>query len=245
MKPDEQIIEAKAPVTDIPQAGELNKQSLETKRWAESLKIETLKDYHLAGEYLIRLKGIQKNIVAYYKEEKGKAYRNHEAWSKAEADKLEGAELAEGIIKEKIADFIDNLETQHIEDEKRLTQKAMALALKDQKADAEALEAEGRFEEAKALMMQQPMIAPIIVSHEIPQIDGISFRENWKAVIVDLPAFIAAIYAGEAPIILIEKIDMAELNSMAKRLKDAMKIPGIAVVCETSIAVSAKNQEDI
>lgn len=65
---------------------------------------------------------------------------------------------------------------------------------------------------------------------------GISDRRTWKAEITDYKAFFTWAVAQAEPLLYISP-EMAMLDSIAKRQKDGMNIPGVTARCETNKSV--------
>jgi hypothetical protein len=66
--------------------------------------------------------------------------------------------------------------------------------------------------------------------------NGASYRENWKAEVVDLTALVKAVAEGSVPVTCL-KPDTAELNRLAKVFKNTRKIEGVRQYAETVQAV--------
>lgn len=116
-----------------------------------------------------------------------------------------------------------------------------------QLADAAAAEAAGDTATARRII-EAPVAAPTVTPAPVfvppapvavaPRVDGVSFRVNWRAEIVDLKALVQAVAAGRAPAALV-KADEVALNGMARSLKGAMQVPGVRVVNQRTAAVRA------
>mgnify|MGYP001601365998 CR=1 FL=1 len=114
-------------------------------------------------------------------------------------------------------------------------------AAAEERMVAEALEAEthGDTEAAARILAAPP--APVVVvpepifvpspQIEMPKAEGISTREVWRAEVVDLPALIAAVAAGQQSLALLLPNQVA-LNQMARAQKGMLAIPGVKAVCE-------------
>ena len=111
----------------------------------------------------------------------------------------------------------------------------------EERTVAEALEAEAKGDtEAAARILAAPPAPVVVVPEpifvpspqiEMPKAEGISTREVWRAEVVDLPALIAAVAAGQQSLALLLPNQVA-LNQMARAQKGMLAIPGVKAVCE-------------
>jgi hypothetical protein len=115
-------------------------------------------------------------------------------------------------------------------------------------AHAIALEAEGKKAEAARVLnappppppppVQMPATTPAIAIPEAPKAAGVSFRQNWKARVVDANLLIQAIAAGQQAMNLMVPNQQA-LDGIAKALKGEARIPGVEFYTETVSSVRA------
>lgn len=69
------------------------------------------------------------------------------------------------------------------------------------------------------------------------RVEGISFRENWRAEVVDKLAFVAAVAARPELINLIDP-NLAALSHLARAQKNALEIPGVRIWRERTVVAS-------
>src|SRR5262249_42993600 len=69
------------------------------------------------------------------------------------------------------------------------------------------------------------------------RVEGLSFRENWRAEVVDQAAFVAAIASRPELVNLVEP-NLGALTHLARAYKSALSIPGVRVWCEHVVAAS-------
>jgi hypothetical protein len=72
-----------------------------------------------------------------------------------------------------------------------------------------------------------------------PRVDGLSFRENWRAEVMDKPAFVAAIAAKPELVNLVD-VNLSALGLLARAHKGALSIAGVRVWCEHRVAASRR-----
>ena len=74
------------------------------------------------------------------------------------------------------------------------------------------------------------------IDESAPQVEGVSYRENWTAEVDDLIALCAAVAAGDVPADLVQP-NMKRLREMAKAMKDTFKVPGCRAVVKKVMQV--------
>ena len=141
---------------------------------------------------------------------------------------LELLKKAETFIKQQMTNYAIEQERKAREEQKRLQDIADAEAKRQQKILDEKIaraEASGKTEKVEELIEKKENVIPIIVPVIAPQIEtpkGVSFKDNWKAIIID-----ANIVPREWCV-----PDEKSLNAFAKSSKGTKKIPGVEFKCE-------------
>jgi hypothetical protein len=74
-------------------------------------------------------------------------------------------------------------------------------------------------------------------SGNAPRVEGVSFRENWRADVVDKAAFVAAV-ASKPELVNLLDANLAALGHLARAHKSALNLPGVRVWCEYIVAAS-------
>jgi hypothetical protein len=160
----------------------------------------------------------------------------HEAHKKAlEAKKSNAGQIEQlrAEVSRKMAAWW-KAEQQRLADERRAAEeearrKAEEVRLKE----AEALEQAGMNEAASASLEAPLPVADFIKPVTGPQkASGISYRDNWKAEVVDLMTLVKAVASGKAPLSYLEA-NMTALNQAAKALRGTQDIPGVRQYSET------------
>ena len=81
-------------------------------------------------------------------------------------------------------------------------------------------------------ILDGPAYVPTIVAPaKAVKVEGVSFRDNWKAEVYDLKALCKAIVEGKAPANVVEP-SMTVLNGLARSLKGQLNYPGVRSFCE-------------
>lgn len=110
----------------------------------------------------------------------------------------------------------------------------------DEAREAAEAEAQRRTAEIEqAAQMEQEQVAIFAPPVEKAKADGVSYRENWKAEVTDLEAVITAAAAGNTLARALLTVDSKVLGQQAKSLKANLKVPGIKVFSERTVAARA------
>jgi hypothetical protein len=131
------------------------------------------------------------------------------------------------IVQERLAAqarAVQEAEARRVEEEHRL-------------AVAEAQEAAGEHEAAAATISEP--IAIVVAPAPRPVVEGLTFRETFKAEVTDKAAFLKAVGANPALLHLADP-NMVALNQLARAQKEMLSIPGVRVVKEKQVATGRK-----
>jgi hypothetical protein len=84
--------------------------------------------------------------------------------------------------------------------------------------------------EIKAAPLELPTV---VVTKDVPKVEGLSYSEMWHYEVTDLMALVKAVAAGKVPIQAIadpsKEFRSGYLHSMATRLKNTLQYPGVRV----------------
>lgn len=205
-------------------------------------KIENDIQLVAAADTLKEVKAYIERVETFFAPHKKRA---HEAWKALCADEktmLKPAEDAEVKIKTAMAEYREeqdrlareeaarDAEAARIEEERRLLEEAAALELEAQRTgDADMAR------QAQELL-DTPVETPAVVQRpSTPKIAGVSFRENWKAVVTDVKKLIQHVAKTPADTNLLTPNQTA-LNQMARSQRENMKIDGVKAVKDTGVA---------
>lgn len=173
--------------------------------------------------------------------------RKAEAARKALADERDRMEAplvdAEGVLKRALLAWETAQEVARREEEQRLQAEAKA------RAEALTLEAAAAMEiEAVATgnadllaeaedILAQPIEAPVVVVQKmVPKVDGITYRDQWKAhPDIDVKALAAAVAAGTAPVTFLTP-NLTAINQFGRATQGAQPVPGIRWFNDRQIA---------
>ena len=80
---------------------------------------------------------------------------------------------------------------------------------------------------------------PALATDMEPRVQGISFRENWRAEVIDKVAFVSAV-ASKPELIHLLDANLPALGHLARAQKNVLAIPGVRVWCERIVAASRR-----
>jgi len=195
--------------------------------------IKSAEDYIRAGEILISLKEIRKKIEATFKPIKQRI----DAAKKEVLDQERAADAplkrAEDYLKPMIRSYDDEQDSIRRERERRLLEQGKRREEEERLAAALAAEA------AQVIISEEVYVPPVVLPKATPQVQGLSFRENWKYQVVSLIDLVRAIGAGNVPLSAIRENDVF-LGQQARAMKSALNYPGVRVWAEKTIAAGRR-----
>lgn len=210
----------------FPETQKLKSQADETAQFANELTIADHPAYEVAADFLQGIKALEREIESTFDPAIKAANAAHKAVLEAKAKHYDPIKAAEKVIKLKMAKFQEEEERRREEEERKLKEEARKLEEDDRNRRAEALIAEGKPEEALALLEAPPEPVAMIVAPAPPKVKGVSVRHVWKAKIID-ETKIPRDY-------LVPDID--KINRVIKASEGKIAIPGIEPYQEKIIA---------
>lgn len=209
---------------------EITERALTVPEQAKAITITTSDDYVRAGELLLVIKDIRKEIDATFDPIIKKAHETHKE-AVAQKKKVDAPLVeAEGIIKPRIAAYMAEQERIRREEEARLREIARKEEEERRLLEAIAAEESGQKEEATAILEEPAYVAPVIVPKTTPKVQGISMQKRWTFRIVN-PSLIPREYLT---------IDEQKIGAVVRALKDQASIPGVEVYAEDTIAAGRR-----
>ncbi|MFA6290154.1 MAG: hypothetical protein WC637_00155 [Victivallales bacterium] len=209
---------------------EITERALTVPEQAKAIMIRTNDDYVRAGEILLVIKDLRKEIDSFFDPICKKAFEAHKEAvaqkKRADAPLVE----AEGIIKPRISAW--NAEQEKIRQAEEMRLREIARKEEEERRLQEAIQAEafGQKEEAAAILDEKPQVAPVIVPKSVPKVQGISTQKRWTFRISN-PALIPREYLT---------IDEQKIGAVVRALKDQAKIPGVEVYSEDVISAGRR-----
>lgn len=173
--------------------------------------------------------------------------RKAEAARKALADERDRMEAplvdAETVLKRSLLAWETKQEELRLAEERQLQadaqRRAEALTIEAAAAMEREAVATGSAEllqEAEDILTQ-PIDTPIVsVATMVPKVDGITYRDNWKAhPSIDVKALAAAVASGAAPVAFLT-VNMTAINQFARATQGAQPVAGIRWFNDRQIA---------
>lgn len=199
---------------------------------AKSLNIESQKDYEQAGKFLVEIKTRVKQVKDYWVQPKTAAKNAHQTIVDREKAMLAPLLEAEKMVKNSMVSYQAAVEQarRQAEEEARKRQQEEADRLLQKALDAQD---SGNEQDAAINLAMAEMVDQMTAqsSIEAPKAVGTSVSRTWKARVVDekaVPAYINGM--------MIRKVDMSALNSLAKMTKGTANIPGVEFYQDMTIS---------
>lgn len=227
--------------------------AIEATTWAaraKGLRIVDAPSCQQASFLLRSIKGIRSDIASWFAphiEAAMDTKRKAEAARKGltdEKDKMEAPLVeAEAIVKRALLTWEHTQELLRQEQERVLQIEAQRQAEALSLNAAAALEREAHatgdaamLAEAEAILAQ-PVEAPVVVVKPLmPKVQGITYRDQWKAhPEIDMKALAAAVAAGTAPVTFLEP-NLSAINQFARATQGMQAVPGIRFYNDRQIA---------
>lgn len=245
--------------TIVPAAEAVAKRGAEIRAAADRCVITDDAVFAKAGQFLVTIKDVRREIDATFDGPIASAHAAHKAIVAAKRNHSDPVDEAERIVKRKMAEYRQKqedearerqraaeAEARRIADEARRAAEAEARRVAEEARAAEVarLKAEGDKKAAaaaaKAAIYVPPVVmpppAPVVVPHVAPAAAaGVSFREKWSATVVDFAALVRAVADGKAPLALLTA-DTSALNRHAVAYKATAPIPGVVFSSEKIVA---------
>lgn len=237
--------------TELVQSKEaLNAESLTWAQKARGLQIVDAQSCLNASHLLRSVKTLRLQVQKWFEphiEAAMETKRKAEAARKALADERDKMEAplvdAETVLKRSLLAWEAAQERLRIEEERRLQAEAQKQAEAMTLAAAAAMETAalasgdvGLLEEAAAIL-EQPIEAPAVsVAKTVPKVQGVTYRDNWKAhPEINIKALAAAVANGTAPVGFLTA-NMTAINQYARATQGTEAVPGIRWFNDRQIA---------
>ncbi len=185
-----------------------------------------------AQSVIKELTKIANNIKAFFKEPKNKAYDTWKTLCNQEKQYLDKVESLRKQIQDEVLRYEQEEQARLEKERARLQAEAEARAQAEREALLKKAEQAKREETKQAYLAQAQAVQPVIVDVKVESqnADGISYREVWKARVVEVNLL------PREYMIPNEKL----LDNIAKSTKGSLKIPGVEFYSEKVMAVRTK-----
>jgi hypothetical protein len=164
----------------------------------------------LAGQWRLEIDAQERKVVEWFAPAKQAAFKAHSAICKQENDALAPYREARRVINAKLAAW-----------QKTQAQRLSAYVTPAQPADS------------------FPSTQATVAAESTPRVGGVTFRENWRAEVIDKVLFVNAVAAKSELVNLVDP-NLAALGHLARAHKGALDIAGVRVWCELSVTASGR-----
>lgn len=188
---------------------------------AQALVIKDDSGYQEAGRVLVSIKDAAKAVTAFWDDPIKKARAAWTALTERRGAMLKPLEEAEKYLKGAMTDFHAKAEAARAAEEAAMR----AHFESEKKAEQEALAAENELlgnQDEAAKIRQAPVVAPPVSLPAVKAPDRVSYREDWKAEVVDM-----ALVPREFLL-----VDTAKLAKLARAMKADANVPGVRFYAE-------------
>ena len=209
---------------------DLESRALSLPDHARTLKIITALDYERAGEFLLTVKDLRKEIQQTFDPIVAKIWESHKAAVAERKRHEEPLIQAEGIVKPLMRQWDNEQERIRKERERLLQEEARKREETRILAEAMFAEAAGNKEEAQAIIEEEVYIPPVILPRATPKVVGISTKVNWKFRITDVSKIPREYMIP----------DLTGIGMIVRGLKENFNVPGIEAYPETGIAAGRR-----
>ena len=213
---------------------EIESQALALKTEAEGFEITNQESYNLANEFGRRIKQSMKTIDDYCDPVIEAAHKAHKAACDQKKALYAPFEAAKNIIDGKQIAWYRAEQARAEEERRKAEEEARKKAEDEALAKAQELQDMGMDEAAEEAISQPVVIEKVAVAAPM-RAGGESFRETWKAEVVDLMALVKAVAEGKQPLAYLEA-NTTTLNRAAAMFKGTSQIQGVKIVSDTIIA---------
>jgi len=220
---------------------------------AQALVVTSAESCVNASHLLRSIKMLRAGIAAFWTphiEAAMETKRKAEVARKALADERDRMDAplieAEGTLKRRLLAWETEQERVRLEQERALQAEAQRQAEAATLDAAAALELEaqktgdaGMLAEAQDILAQ-PIEAPVVtVERFVPKVQGITYRDNWKAQEpVNVRELAAAVGAGTLPITFVTP-NLTAINQYIRATKGTQDVPGVRIINDRQIAARA------
>ncbi len=205
---------------------ELETKALTVPEKARQIKVVDNNSYVAAGQVLVEIKVLRKEINATFDPIIKKAHEAHKE-AKAQKTRVESPLVeAENIIKPALAAYDAEQERIRRAEEARLQEIARKQEEDRRLAEAAEIEKTGDKKLAEEVLSAPVEVAPVIVAKAVPKLEGVHFTERWTFRVVN-PAIIPREFLA---------VDTVKIGQYARAMKSAGRIPGVEIYSEKSVS---------
>ncbi len=224
---------------DAPESDVVREEALSWPDRARAVQVVDNASYVVAAELLKGIKALRHRIGQVFDSHVTRAHEAHKALVREKRDAEAPLTEAEGLIKRALVTYTEDQERARRAEEQRLRDEARRREEQRRLEDAAALEqqavASGNVAlgmEAEALL-EAPVHPPAVqVAPTTPTVAGISYRDTYRAQLVNLMALVTHVATHPEHANLLT-LNQPAANQLARSLKTNLRVPGLEVVVQT------------
>ena len=214
-------------LAEAPNTKQIQHETTLEKIHAESITVDSHESFELAGQILVRIKTIRKNIAETFDGPIKAAHLAHKEIIAAKTKHDGPLDGAERTVKTKMGTYRQEQERIAWAEQQRKEREAREAEETRRLAEAEELEKEGRTDEAEQLI-EAPIVVAVPPPPPPPKAEGVSMRKTYSYVVVDVNKIPRPYMIQNATLI----------GSTVRNQHEAAEkmIPGIKVIVTTGVS---------
>lgn len=169
-----------------PDTDGIRTQTLDATDAANAIVVTDAATYEAGGAFLKRVKAILKQIAETFDGPIADAHTAHKSMLAAKKKHADPLAAAERTVKNKMVTWKRAEEARQAEKRRKLEAEERRREEERRLAEAERLEAQGRNDEAEAVIEAPVVTPPVVMAPAAPKVAGVSTRKVWKFEIVDV-----------------------------------------------------------
>jgi hypothetical protein len=217
------------PVNDVPQYTPA----------AAAIVITSNDEYTAVAERLKVITSFKRKVQDFFAPHKKRASDAHKALCDDERKVLRPAEADEARLKTALVTWTTEQDRKRRAEEQRLREEQRRQEETRRLEEAAALEREAAatgdlamHEQAEALIEAPIPVMPVQPeTPAAPKVDGISYRDVYRAELTDIKALLRAAVKNPQWLALV-KVDQSAIDSLARALRERLDIPGVRLVVD-------------
>jgi hypothetical protein len=203
------------------------------------LVISDQESYDLALQYRSELQGYLERVEAFFEPMRVKAHEAYKEILNKKAEVVKPAKVHLDGLNASIGIFLQSQREKQRKLQEAEQERLNALAEKQHEREIKKLQKKGYDPESIEMMSQQAVVAPVAEVKPILEQGGISTREQWQGEVVDMMALIKFISKNKRYQHLLQ-VDQAELNKLARSMRQNLDLPGVNVISKTVVATKRR-----
>ena len=213
---------------------------------ARAVPVVDNESYVVAAELLKGIKALRRRIGEVFDPHVTRAHEAHKALVREKKDAEAPLTEAEGLIKRALVTYTEDQERARRAEEQRLREDARRREEQRRLEEAAALERQAVDSGNVALgieaqtLLDTPVETPAVqVAPTTPKVAGISYRDTYRAQLVNLMALVTHVATHPEHANLLT-LNQPAANQLARSLKTNLRVPGLEVVVQTVPAAGSR-----